>query len=153
MQLTPTLRAVTRRGALVTASLFLLGMAGVTQPTVELVAPSQVGAGETVEIVLRVRNDHPKPITFELSGRPVGFDIVITGADGKEVWRRMDGRFVGAALMLLTLQPGEARDFTARWGQVDGAGRAVAPGRYTVRGILPMGARRMATAERDLIIR
>jgi intracellular proteinase inhibitor BsuPI len=152
MRFHPTLRAATRRGAFVAASLFLLGVAGVTQPTVELLAPSKVRVGDTVEIVLRVRNDGPKPIDLELSGRPVGFDIVVTGADGREVWRRLEGTAVAAILMLLTLQPGEARDFTARWGQVDSTGRAVSPGRYVLQGVLPMGRRQMTTGRRDLII-
>ena len=152
MHLDPTLRAAIRRGAVVAATLLLLGVAGVTQPAVELVAPSRVRVGDTVEIALRIRNDDSKPIDLELSGRPVGFDVVIVAADGGEVWRRLRDSVVGAALMLLTLEPGEARDFPVRWAQVDFAGRAVAPGRYTLQGILPMGTRRMTTAPHDLVI-
>ncbi len=152
MHLGSTLRAESRRGAVVVASLLLLGGAGVTQPTVELVAPSKVHSGDTVEIALRVRNDDSKPIYVELSGRPVGFDVVIVGPDGREVWRRLRHGVAGAALMLLTLEPGEARDFTVRWAQVDGAGKAVAPGRYTLHGILPIGARRVTTSPFDLVI-
>jgi uncharacterized protein (DUF58 family) len=152
MHFGPTLRAAIRRGAVVAASLLLLGVAGVTQPTVELVAPSKVRAGEPVEIALRVRNDGSKPIDLELSGRPVGFDIVITGAEGEEVWRRLRDGAVGAALLLLRLEPGEARDFTVSWAQTDFGGKAVAPGRYTLHGVLPMGARRMTTAPHDLVI-
>jgi hypothetical protein len=150
-----TLRAGLRRGAVVPSlllCLLLVGAGGVTQPTVELLAPSKVRSGDTVEIVLRVRNDGSKPIDVELTGRPVGFDVVVTGPDGKEVWRRLEGTAVASALMLLTLRPGEGRDFTARWGQVDQAGRAVAPGRYVLHGILPMGRRQMTAAPRELVI-
>jgi hypothetical protein len=143
---------VVRRGVVVTAWFLLLGIAGVTQPTVELLAPSTVQAGDTVEIVLRIRNDGERPMDVELSGRPVGFDVVIAGPDGKEVWRRLSQGAVGAALMLLTLQPGEARDFPVRWPQHDSAGRPVAPGRYIIQGILPMGDRRVTTASRGLLI-
>jgi Intracellular proteinase inhibitor len=148
------LRAGLRRGALLPAllCLLLLGAGGVTQPTIELLAPSKVKAGDTVEIVLRIRNDGPKPIDLELSGRPVAFDVVVTGPDGKEVWRRLEGAAVASILMLLTLQPGEGREFTAQWAQEDQAGRAVAPGRYVMHGILPMGRRQMTTAPRELII-
>lgn len=151
MHLEPTLRAAIRRGG-VAVSFLLMGIGGVTQPTVELVAPPKVQLGDTVEIALRVRNDGSEPMDLELSGRPVGFDVVITGPDGREVWRRLRDGAVGAALMLLTLEPGAARDFTVRWAQVDRAGGAVGPGRYTVRGILPMGARRITTAPHDLVI-
>jgi hypothetical protein len=149
-----TLRAGLRRGALVPAvfCLLLLGAGGVTQPTIELLAPPEVHVGDTVEIVLRLRNDGPKPIDLELTGRPVAFDVIVTGPDGKEVWRRLEGAAVASILMLLTLQPGEGRDYTAQWAQVDRAGRAVAPGRYVLQGILPMGRRRMTTAPRDLLI-
>lgn len=153
MYVDQTLRAKLRRGALLPALLcLLLGARGVTQPTVELLAPSKVRAGDTVEIVLRIRNDGPKPIDLELSGRPVAFDVVVTGPDGKEVWRRLEGATVASILMLLTLQPGEGRDYTTQWGQVDQAGKAVAPGRYVLHGILPMGRRQMSTAPRDLLI-
>jgi len=151
MSVRPILRAVLRRGA-VGAAVLLLGGADVKQPAVELVAPSTVSAGDTVEIVLRIRNDGPRPLDLELSGRPVGFDIVVTGADGAEVWRRLAGSAVGAALMLVTLQPGETRDFSAHWDQVDSLGRTVSPGRYILYGILPMGARRVRTSSRELVI-
>lgn len=153
MHFDPTLRAAVRRGVVVSALLLLLlGAAGVTQPAVELVAPSRVRAGDTVEISLRVTNRGSQPITVELSGRPVGFDVIIVGSDGKEVWRRLQSGVVGAALMLLPLEPAESRDFTTRWAQVTYSGAPVAAGRYTLRGVLPMGARRVATASRELII-
>ncbi len=149
--LLPLLAAV-RRGGVVAASVFLVGSVGVTQPTVELVAPSKIQVGDTIPIVLRVRNPDAKPIHLELSGRPVGFDVVIVRADGSPVWSRLGNSVVGAALMLLTLGPGETRDFTVRWAQLDAGGKPVTPGRYTLWGILPTGAGRMTTAPRDLVI-
>lgn len=147
-----TLRAGLRRGGVAALAVLLLSATRSPYPTVELIAPARVHAGDTVDIVLRVRNDGPAPLTLELSGRPVGFDVIVTNPDGKEVWRRLAGGAVGAALMLLTLQPGESRDFTARWPLVDLNGNAVTPGRYTLRGILPMTGRRLATPERDLVV-
>jgi Intracellular proteinase inhibitor len=151
MSLQATLRTAARRCGGFVAPVLLLA-AGMTQPTIELSAPPKVSPGDTVEIVLRIRNDGPKLLELELSGRPVGYDVIVTDAAGREVWRRLEGTAVGAALMLLTLKPGESRDFTTRWPQVDGQGRAVAPGRYTLRGVLPMGARQISTASRELII-
>jgi Intracellular proteinase inhibitor len=150
MPLHATLRAAMRRGGFVAPVLLLA--AGMPQPTVELLAPPKVSAGDTVEIVLRIRNEGAKPLELELSGRPVGYDVIVLDAGGREVWRRLAGATVGAALMLVTLQPGESRDFTTRWAQVDAWGRAVAPGRYVLQGILPMGARQVSTAARDLVI-
>lgn len=147
-----TLRAGLRRGGVAALAVLLLSATRSSHPTVELVAPARVHAGDTVDIVLRVRNDGPTAMTLELSGRPVGFDVIVANPEGKEVWRRLAGGAVGAALMLLTLQPGEARDFTTRWALVDQSGNAVPPGRYILRGILPMTGRRLTTAERDLVI-
>jgi hypothetical protein len=148
----PTLRAALRRGEVFAAALFLVGVSGVIQPTLELVAPSKAQLGDTVRIALRVRNPDPKPLQLELSGRPVGFDVVIDRADGTPVWSRMGTDVAGAALMLLTLGAGETRDFTVSWGQVDAGGKPVAPGRYNLWGILPTGAGRMTTLPRELLI-
>lgn len=123
-----------------------------TQPTVELEVPSKVRLGDTVEITLRLRNDRPDPLDLQLSGRPVAFDIVITGPGGQEVWRRLHHVMVTSALMLLRLEPGQSREFTARWPQQDNQGRPVPPGRYTVQGALPTGSRPLTSAPRDLLI-
>jgi hypothetical protein len=149
-----TLRAALRRGAFAfILPILVAGRAVVTQPTLELIVPDTVTVGDTVEIVLRLRNDTPAPLDLELAGRPVGFDIVITGPGECPVWRRLDGEVVASALMLLTLAPGETRDFVARWDQVDGGGRQVPPGRYGVRGYLPLGRGRTAAPARELVIR
>jgi hypothetical protein len=134
------------------ASVVLLGGGRMPQPTLELLAPSTARAGDTIEVVLRIRNDGPRPMEIELSGRPVGFDIVIETADGTEIWRRLAKGTVGAALMLVTLRPGESRDFAESWSQEDRNGRRVAPGRYRIRGILPMGQRELVTRPHELVI-
>lgn len=123
-----------------------------TQPTIELVLPPRVRLGDTVAIALEVRNDGSQALDLELPGRPVAFDIVILGPDGTEVWRRLHNSVAGSALMLLRLNPGERREFTAKWGQVDNHGRRVKPGRYLVRGVLPAQTGRLTTVDRDLVI-
>lgn len=122
------------------------------QPSVQLVLPPKVRLGDTVTITLRVRNDGSRPLDLELPGRPVAFDIVVLGPDGAEVWRRLHNFVTGSALMLLRLEPGEVREFTAQWAQVDNDGRPVAPGSYHVRGVLPVQNQRLTTAPRELVI-
>ena len=122
------------------------------QPTVELDVARSVGVGDTVELTLRVRNDGPDSIDLELPGRPVAFDIVVVGPDGGEVWRRLRDAVSPSILMLLRLGPGESREFTTTWAQRDNAGRPVAPGRYTVYGVLPFPAGRLTTARRELVV-
>ena len=123
-----------------------------TQPTVELVLPPQVHLGDTVAVTLRLRNDGSQPLDLELPGRPVAFDVIILRPDGAEVWRRLRNMVTGSALMLLRLKPGEVREFTAQWAQVDNDGRRVAPGSYSVRGVLLVQKSRLTTAARQLVI-
>ncbi len=118
---------------------------------IELVAPASVAVGDTAHVAIRLSNDGPAPLRLELSGRPVGVDLVVRDADGREVWRWLRGP-VGAALMLLTLAPGESRDFTVRWPLTDLAGAPVSPGRYTLQGFVPLGQRPVATRPHDLTI-
>jgi hypothetical protein len=122
------------------------------QPTIELVLPPQVHLGDRVMIALRVRNDGSRLLNLELPGRPVAFDVIIRGPDGAEVWRRLRNTITGSALMLLRLKPGQVREFSAQWAQVDNDGRPVAPGSYSVRGVLPAQEGRLTTAVRELII-
>lgn len=128
------------------------GKLTVSQPSVKLVLPPEVRLGDTVAITLRVRNHGSRPLELQLPGRPAAFDIVVTGPDGAEIWRRLHGAVTASALMLVQLAPGESRDFTVDWVQVDNAGRQVGPGTYSVRGILPLQKRRLTTATTELII-
>jgi hypothetical protein len=123
-----------------------------SQPSVELVFPPEVRLGDTVAIALRLLNHGSQPLVLQLPGRPPAFDVVILGPDGAEIWRRLHGAVTASALMLLQLAPGEARDFTMGWAQVDNAGRQVGPGTYGMRGILPLQSGRLTTATAELII-
>ena len=147
----PTLRAAFRRGALAATCLVLIGTTPVTQPVIELVAPAAVAVGDTAHVAIRLSNDGPAPLRLELSGRPVDVDLLVGDAGGREVWRWRRGP-VGAALMLLTLAPGESRDFRVRWPLTDLGGAKVAPGRYTLQGFIPLGGRRMATRTHELTV-
>jgi hypothetical protein len=123
-------------------------------PVIELLLPSAASLGDTVKIVLRLRNDGPKAITLQLPGRPVAFDVVISRAEGQRVWRRLNHGAVSSALMLLNLPPRGFKDFVLLWPQVDGTGNRVAPGRYRVTGILPIeGGGQLRTRQHELVIK
>lgn len=120
--------------------------------SVELVLPRAVRAGDTVAIILRARNTGSRAADLMLPGRPPAFDIVVTTRDGTEVWRRLRGASISAALGVRTLQPGESLDLATRWPQRDNAGRPVSPGTYEVRGVLPTEERPLSTQARELVI-
>ena len=75
----PTPRAAFRRGALAAACLASIGTTRMNQPMIELVAPAAVAVGDTAHVAIRLSNDGPAPLRLELSGRPVGVDLVVEG--------------------------------------------------------------------------
>jgi len=98
--------------------------------------PPVAHAGEPVPVVLRLTNRTEQPLTLVLQGRPLAFDIIITGPDGAAVWRRLEGATVQSILAVRTLVPAESLTFEAVW---DGRGRDGSPaplGRYLVAGRL-----------------
>lgn len=101
---------------------------------VSLEVPSQVKAGEPVEIKLRVRNTTSAPLDLYLRGREVTFDLAIADSTGDSVWRRLEGEVTQAILQLKTLAPGEVMELSHVWNQQSQRGQPVGPGRYTVRG-------------------
>ena len=128
------------------------GRGGLAGPTVDLVLPPTARLGEAVPITVRLRNTSSQPVNLELPGRPVAFDVVVTGTDGTDVWRRLHNRVTGSALLMLRLGPGESRDFATEWPQVDNQGRPVPAGSYNVQGMLPVGSTRLVTASRELLL-
>lgn len=81
----------------------------------ELVAPARARAGERVDIVLRVTNITTRPLDLSLQGREIVFDVAVTDAQGRELWRRLKGQNVQAILQLKTLAPGEALEVRTEW--------------------------------------
>ena len=92
---------------------------------------------EPVAITLRLTNTGRKPVELHLQGRQTVFDVVVTGAGGAVVWRRLAGTVHPAILQLRVLAPGEALELTASWDQRDADGRLVPAGEYFVHGELP----------------
>ena len=98
--------------------------------------PRDVHAGEPVPIVLRLTNRAEQPLTLALQGRPLAFDITVTGPDGATVWRRLEGTVVQSILAVRTLAPAESLTFEAVWDGRRRNGSPAPPGRYLVAGKL-----------------
>jgi Intracellular proteinase inhibitor len=98
--------------------------------------PPAIIAGKPVPLVLRLTNRTEHPITLTLQGRPLAFDVTVTGSDGALVWRRLEGAAVSSILAVRTLDPAESLVFEAVWDGRDRQGRAAHPGTYLVTGKL-----------------
>ena len=98
--------------------------------------PPSVQAGEPVPVVLRLTNRTERPLTLVLQGRPLAFDVTVTGPDGAIVWRRLEGMVVQSILAVRTLAPAESLTFEARWNGRQRDGSPAPPGRYLVAGKL-----------------
>jgi Intracellular proteinase inhibitor len=98
--------------------------------TVELSVPDRVRAGEPVPITVRATNRGTAPATLYLRGRPIAFDVIVTDARGKIVWRRLEGATITMILQVRELKPGESLTLEDVWPQHNNAGAAVEPGEY-----------------------
>src|SRR5881296_2893568 len=107
----------------------------------ELVVPAEVREGAAVPIVLRLTNTREEPLELHLLGRTIAFDITVARADGRLVWRRLEGAAIHVILQIKLLAPGETLELRDVWRQRDSAGRPVGPGTYNVQGALPTEAR------------
>lgn len=120
----------------------------------QLVVPPEVRAGTTVPIVLRVENRTAKPIDLYLRGRTITFDVVVAGADGAVVWRRLEGEIIPAVVQLRVLAQGEVLELRTQWKQRTGDGAQVPAGRYTLHGLLLTDAPApLESAPADMVIK
>ena len=104
--------------------------------TVELSVPEHVRAGVPVPLTLRATNHGPRPAALYLRGRPVAFDVIVTNARGKVVWRRLRGATISMVLQIRELAPGESLELADTWNQRTNAGVPVPPGEYRLTGRL-----------------
>jgi len=115
--------------------------------------PREVAAGEAVPLVLRIESLAARPLDLYLQGRDVTFDVVVTAADGREVWRRLEGEVIQAVVRLQPIAPGETIERRATWDQRTREGRAAPPGDYRLRALLlTEGPEPLATASVPLRI-
>jgi len=99
--------------------------------------PPRVRSGEPVQIALRAKNVGNKPLELYLQGRTIAFDIIVARSNGPVVWRRLEGATIPAILRIEVLKPGAVLELTDTWDQRTKNGEPVAPGHYTVEGVLP----------------
>jgi hypothetical protein len=118
----------------------------------ELVLPDRTDPDQPVRMTLRARNAGPETLVLGLTGRPVAFDLIVSRADGTEVWRRLHGFTVPLVMQLVRIGPGEVLEFSDDWSRLDNSGRRVPPGRYLVRGLLPIEDGVLASEPGELTI-
>jgi hypothetical protein len=104
--------------------------------TLSLSVPGEVPHGAPVSLTLRATNHGARPATLYMRGRPPAFDVVVTDARGRVVWRRLRGATISMVLQVRELAPGESLEFTDQWNQRTNAGEPVPPGVYHVTGRL-----------------
>lgn len=95
-----------------------------------LLVPRSVARGAPVAFTLRIRNVSGRALTLYLRGREITFDVVVTGAGGQAVWRRLEGAAVPAIVRLEEMAPGAELSLPATWDQQGADGRPVADGEY-----------------------
>ena len=105
-------------------------------PQLRLDAPATVAVGGPVHVSLVVEHPGPDALELYLRGRAVTFDVEARDAAGERVWHRLEGAAILGILQLRVLWPGERFVLHASWDQRDDAGQPVAPGDYTLRGLL-----------------
>lgn len=102
--------------------------------------PDTVRAGQTVPLILRVRNPTDGLITAYIGGMPGRwhFDAIITTQSGEEVWKMLNHRAVELPLTGHTFGPGEVLEIRDEWNQRDDSGMPVPPRTYTIRAVLSL---------------
>ncbi|HKC38352.1 MAG TPA: BsuPI-related putative proteinase inhibitor [Gemmatimonadales bacterium] len=116
-----------------------------------VVAPDSVRPGEPVPIALHITNTSDRPVDLYVSGRTITFDIIVA-RDGEVVWRRLKHTSTQQILQVKTLSPGKNFELKDSWRQRTNAGAPVAPGDYTVTGIIPTDREPLRTAPARLRI-
>ena len=111
-------------------------MSAVDSLDVRLDVPAAVRAGLSVPVTLRVTNTSRQAVELYLAGRTPVFDVVVTRADGRAVWRRLRDAVVPAIVQVRVLAPGETLRLRTTWTQRDDERARVEPGRYLLRAAL-----------------
>jgi len=132
--------------------LFLAALLVSDSMTVELSAPPTVRTGEPVPLTIRVTNRGAAPATLYLRGRPIAFDLIVTDARGKVVWRRLQGAITSMVLQVRVLEPGDTLTLEDTWQQRTNAGSPVPAGVYHLKGQLLTDAKPLETAPVSLRI-
>jgi hypothetical protein len=97
-----------------------------------LEVPKEVQVAESVPLKLRIENTSSKILHLTVGYAP--YDFIVTTPDGTEVWRWSYGKVFPLGTQFLIVQPGEAKEYSEMWEQLDNEGYPVLPGTYLVRG-------------------
>lgn len=97
-----------------------------------LEVPKEAQAAESVPLKLKIENASNRILKLAVGYAP--HDFIVTTPDGTEVWRWAYGEVFPAIALSLTLQPGEVKEHSETWDQLDNEGYPVRPGTYFVRG-------------------
>lgn len=100
---------------------------------VSIHTPAEVRAGGAVPIEVQIENVSAKTLALNLQGRDIAFDIIITTADGRPTWRRLEHQTLQAILRMETLAPGQVLRLEASW-------TAAGPGDYLISAVIPTDA-------------
>lgn len=87
-------------------------------------------AGEPVDLTVTLYNNGNSAVNYQFTSAPI-YDIWVTGADGKEVWRFSKGK-TRSERSQLKIEPGDFKTYTEVWNQKGAGGDSVAPGWYEV---------------------
>jgi hypothetical protein len=99
-------------------------------------APASVSAGASMPLTLGIRNTGAQPLTLYLRGRTIAFDFLVLDRSGNVVWQRLHDQVVPAVVQIVTLGPGERREFRDTFRLKTNDGRPVSPGIYWIIGLL-----------------
>jgi len=126
--------------------------AGSDSLRLELLMPSRVRAGEAVPLRVRAQNVSQRAFDLVLRGRSATIDVIIAGAGGDVVWRRLEGEIIPAIVHLRPLAAGEELEVGTTWNQRTNAGRTVDPGEYVATGLLLVEGEPLRTPPKPLSI-
>jgi hypothetical protein len=115
-------------------------------------APSLIRAGRVIPIALRLVNDGDHPVTVQLTGRTMTFDVVIRDSAGRDVFRLLRSQNAAIILRRERFEVGESREMLYRWDQQTDDGRAARPGNYTIEALLPTAEEPVRAAQVPLRI-
>ena len=108
--------------------------------------------GDPVTLVLLVENRGVTPVRL-VHPSAQRYDFTVS-REAHEVWRWSvaTGAVFAQALTEVELPPGERLVHREVWRGTDTAGQPVPPGRYTVRGVVPLTSRRLVSPPLDITL-
>jgi hypothetical protein len=105
--------------------------------------------GHEAVLTIAVRNSSKNKIELVFPSSNTK-DFLIKDRDGKVVWQWTKDRLFREAQTRLSIDPGKSVSHSATWDLTDLDGKDIAPGTYTVNGILPVLPTAISTETRPI---